>query len=90
MKNSLSDYFYDRLSTKEEEKVQKCICAGEGSEEFDCDLRSLFEECLETPRHNTARNFSFGRDIRKKLNSFSGCTTYSGPFMRYIQQDNPT
>lgn len=61
MKNSLSDYFYDRLSTKEEEKVQKRICAGEGSEEFDCDLRSLFEECLETPRHNTARNFSFGR-----------------------------
>lgn len=42
------------------------------------------------PRDRLCYDREAGRDIRKKLNFFSGCTTHSGPFMRYIQQDNPT
>lgn len=58
MKNKLRDYFYDRLSTREEENVQKLICASEGSDELDDALRSLFDECLESPAKNAPHRVS--------------------------------
>lgn len=47
MKNRIRDYFNDRLSAREEEEVQKYICANKGSQEMEDALRGLFEECLE-------------------------------------------
>ena len=46
MKNKLRDYFFDRLSMREEEEVQKYICANGRSQELDDSLRNLFDECL--------------------------------------------
>ena len=46
MKNKLRDYFFDRLSMREEEEVQKFICANNGSQELDNALRELFDESL--------------------------------------------
>ena len=46
MKSLLRNYFFDRLSTREEKKVQQYICANEGSEELNDNLRDLFDECL--------------------------------------------
>ena len=62
MKNKLRDYFYDRLSAREEEDVQKYICASKGSQELDDALRGLFDECLDnseqqTRRQSTVRKF---------------------------------
>lgn len=56
MKNKLQNYFTDRLSIREEEDVQKFICANEGSQELDDSLRVLFEECLNTSEQQTQRN----------------------------------
>ena len=56
MKNKLQNYFTDRLSIREEEDVQKFICANEGSQELDDSLRVLFEECLNTSEQQTPRN----------------------------------
>ena len=62
MKNKLRDYFFDRLSSREEEDVQKLICANNGSQELDDALRGLFDECLansdqQTRRQSTVRKF---------------------------------
>ena len=62
MKNELREYFYDRLSSREEEEVQKRICANKGSQELDDALRGLFDECLassdqQTRRQSTVRKF---------------------------------
>jgi ferric-dicitrate binding protein FerR (iron transport regulator) len=46
VKNKLRDYFSDRLSMREEEEVQKYICANNGSQDLDDSLRDLFDECL--------------------------------------------
>lgn len=46
VKNKLRDYFSDRLSMREEEDVQKYICANNGSQDLDDSLRDLFDECL--------------------------------------------
>lgn len=46
VKNKLRDYFSDRLSMREEEGVQKYICANNGSQDLDDSLRDLFDECL--------------------------------------------
>ena len=54
--NKLQNYFTDRLSIREEEDVQKFICANEGSQELDDSLRVLFEECLNTSEQQTPRN----------------------------------
>ena len=55
MKNRLRDYFYDRLSVREEEDVQKYICASKGSQELDDALRGLFDECLDNSEQQTRR-----------------------------------
>ena len=60
MKNRIRDYFYDRLSAREEEDVQKYICANKGSQDLDDTLRGLFDECLASSdqqirRHSTVR-----------------------------------
>lgn len=62
MKNKLRDFFFDRLSSREEEDVQKLICANNGSQELDDALRGLFDECLansdqQTRRQSTVRKF---------------------------------
>ena len=44
VKNKIRDYFFDRLSMREEVEVQNSICAG--SQELDDSLRELFDECL--------------------------------------------
>ena len=46
MKNRIRDYYFDRLSAREEEDVQKYICDNKGSQELDDALRGLFDECL--------------------------------------------
>lgn len=61
MKTKMRDYFYDRLSTREEEKVQQYICANEGSEELDEALRGLFDECLESAAYKPHYRFTFSR-----------------------------
>jgi len=48
MKDKLHDYFYDRLSLKDEELVQKYLCSDENVKEFDTELRSLFDECVDS------------------------------------------
>ena len=55
MKNKLRDYFFDRLSSREEEDVQKLICANNGSQELDDALRGLFDECLANSDQQTRR-----------------------------------
>ena len=55
MKNKLRDYFYDRLSIREEEEVQKYICANKGSQDLDDSLRGLFDECLTASGQQTHR-----------------------------------
>ena len=60
MKDKLRRYFFDGLSSREEEEVQKLICANKGSQELDDALRGLFDECIassdcETNRHSTVR-----------------------------------
>ena len=55
MKNKLRDYFYDRLSAREEEEVQKLICANKGSQELDDALRGLFDESLASSDQQTRR-----------------------------------
>ena len=53
MKNKLRDYFFDRLSSREEEDMQKYICANKGSQELDDALRGLFDECLTSSDQQT-------------------------------------
>lgn len=60
MKDKLRRYFFDGLSSREEEEVQKLICVNKGSQELDDALRGLFDECIassdrETNRHSTVR-----------------------------------
>ena len=55
MKNRIRDYFYDRLSAREEEDVQKYICANKGSQDLDDALRGLFDECLASSNQQTRR-----------------------------------
>ena len=55
MKNKLRDYFFDRLSSREEESVQQYICANNGSQELDDALRGLFDECLSGSEQQTRR-----------------------------------
>ena len=55
MKNKLRDYFFDRLSSREEEDVQRIICANKGSQELDDALRGLFDECLASLDQHTRR-----------------------------------
>lgn len=55
MKNKLRDYYFDRLSSREEESVQQFICANKGSQELDDALRGLFDECLASSDQQTRR-----------------------------------
>ena len=55
MKNKLRDYYFDRLSSREEEDVQRIICANKGSQELDDALRGLFDECLASLDQHTRR-----------------------------------
>ena len=55
MKNRIRDYFYDRLSAREEEDVQKYICANKGSQDLDEAIRGLFDECLASSDQQTRR-----------------------------------
>ncbi|MBP5720587.1 MAG: FecR domain-containing protein [Bacteroidales bacterium] len=55
MKNRLHDYFFDRLSMREEEEVQDYICANNGSQDLDGSLRDLFDECLTASDQQTHR-----------------------------------
>ena len=55
MKNRSRDYVYDRLSAREEEDVQKYICANKGSQDVDDALRGLFDECLASSDQQTRR-----------------------------------
>ena len=55
MKNRIRDYFNDRLSAREEEDVQKYICANKGSQDLDDALRGLFDECLASSNQQTRR-----------------------------------
>lgn len=55
MKNKLRDYFFDRLSMREEEEVQQYICANNGSQELDDALRDLFEDSLAASGQQTRR-----------------------------------
>ena len=61
VKNKLRDYFFDRLSLREEEEVQKYICANKGSQELDDSLRDLFDECLNAPAQQPHRHTVFGK-----------------------------
>lgn len=70
MKNKLQNYFTDRLSIREEEDVQKFICANEGSQELDDSLRVLFEECLNTSEQQTQR-YSFIRRAQPFILAFA-------------------
>ena len=63
MKNKLRDYFFDRLSSREEEEVQKYLCADKGSQELDDALRGLFDECLASPDHQTRQPSTFSKFI---------------------------
>jgi ferric-dicitrate binding protein FerR (iron transport regulator) len=55
VKNKLHDYFFDRLSMREEEEVQDYICANNGSQDIDESLRDLFDECLTASDQQTHR-----------------------------------
>lgn len=59
VKNKIRDYFFDRLSMREEEEVQKSLCAG--SQELDDSLRELFDECLTAAEPQPRRQTFFGR-----------------------------
>ena len=63
MKNKIRDYFYDRLSTREEEEVQKYLCANKGSKEVDDALRSLFDDCLTASDQQLRRQTVVKRSI---------------------------
>ena len=63
MKNNIRDYFYDRLSTREEEEVQKYLCANKGSKEVDDALRSLFDDCLTASDQQLRRQTVVKRSI---------------------------
>lgn len=63
MKNKIRDYFYDRLSTREEEEVQKYLCANKGSKEIDDALRSLFDDCLTASDQQLRRQTVVKRSI---------------------------
>ena len=63
MKNKLRDYFFDRLSSREEEDVQKYICASKGSQELDDTLRGLFDECLASENRQTRRQSTVSKYI---------------------------
>ena len=67
MRNQLRDYFYDRLSSREEEELQKSICSDKGSQELDDALRGLFDECLESSDQQTRRRQS---TVRKYIPYF--------------------
>jgi len=59
VKNKIREYFFDRLSMREEEEVQKSICAG--SQELDGSLRELFDECLTASEQQPQRQTFFRR-----------------------------
>ena len=63
MKNKLRDYFFDRLSSREEEEVQKYLCTDKGSQELDDALRGLFDECLASPDRQTRRPSTLSKFI---------------------------
>jgi ferric-dicitrate binding protein FerR (iron transport regulator) len=63
MKNKIRDYFYDRLSTREEEEVQKYLCANKESKEIDDALRSLFDDCLTASDQQLRRQTVVKRSI---------------------------
>lgn len=57
MKNELRNYFYDRLSIREEAKMQQYICENSDSKELDDALRGLFDECAEAAERQSRRHF---------------------------------
>ena len=61
VKDKIRDYFFDRLSMREEGEVQKIICADQGSPEMDDSLRDLFEECLDSSGQTPHRHTVFRR-----------------------------
>lgn len=61
VKDKIRDYFFDRLSMREEGEVQKIICANQGSPELDDSLRDLFEECLDSSGQTPHRHTVFRR-----------------------------
>lgn len=65
MKNKLRDYYFDRLSTSEEEEMQKYICANKGSQELDDSLRDLFDECL-----NSSAQHHYRHTVIRKIYPF--------------------
>lgn len=65
MNNKLQDFFTDRLSIREEEDVQKFICANEGSQELDDSLRDLFDECL-----NSSSQHHYRHTVIRKIYPF--------------------
>ncbi len=60
MKSTLRNYFFDRLSSREEKKVQEYICTNKESEELNDALRDLFDECL-APEGEQVRHVRWGR-----------------------------
>lgn len=60
MKSTLRNYFFDRLSSREEKKVQEYICTNKESEELNDALRDLFDECL-APEGEQVRHVQWGR-----------------------------
>ena len=60
MKSTLRNYFFDRLSSREEKKVQEYICTNRESEELNDALRDLFDECL-APEGKQVRHVQWGR-----------------------------
>ncbi len=60
MKSTLRNYFFDRLSSREEKKVQEYICTNKESEELNDALRDLFDECL-APEGKQVRHVQWGR-----------------------------
>ena len=60
MKSTLRNYFFDRLSSREEKKVQEYICTNKESEELNNALRDLFDECL-APEGKQVRHVQWGR-----------------------------
>jgi len=63
MRNKLRDYFYDRLSSREEKDVQELFCAHAGEENFDDILMGIFDECIESSRKQKKNRFSFRRTV---------------------------
>ena len=63
MKDKLRNYFFDRLSSREEKDVQKLICANNRSPELDDALRGLFDECLASSDQQTHRQSTVRRLI---------------------------